>query len=140
MPFRGGIKEAAKMLAGLDKSSRENVLKKISQVDPQMAENLKNNLIDFEDLRYMTKKMLIDFLKKIDLNELGLALRGSSKELRSFFLSNVSSGMRKDIENHLNGPLQMLSKVEEAQNKIIEIAKDMEQRGEIILSDDDRLV
>ena len=140
MPFRGGIKEAAKMLAGLDKSSRENVLKKISQVDPQMAESLKNNLVDFEDLKYMTNSMLIDFLKKVDLNDLGLALRGSSEELRKFFLNNVSSGMRKDIEDHLKGPLQMLSKVEEAQNKIIEIAKEMEERGEIILSADDQLV
>jgi flagellar motor switch protein FliG len=140
MPFKGGVKEAAKMLAGLDKSSRENVLKKISQVDPAMAESLKMNMVDFEDLKYMTQKMLIDFLKRINLNDLGLALRGSSEELRAFFLSNVSSGMKQDIMDHLKGPPQMLSKVQEAQMKIMDIAKEMEEKGEIILSRDDEMV
>lgn len=140
MPFKGGVQEAAKMLAGLDKKNRENILEKISTVDPSMAEQLKNNMFLFEDLSQMSQQMLIDFLKKIDLKDLGLALRASSKELIQFFLSNVSSGIKREIMDQLNGPPQMVSKVEEAKEKIMIVAREMKERGEIVLSDDDEMV
>ena len=57
MKFQGGVKEAAKMLAGLSKAAREKVLEIISKKDPRMAEALHKNMYAFEDLKYLTQVM-----------------------------------------------------------------------------------
>ena len=133
MGRKGGIEEAAKMLAGLDLKSRENVLSIISKQNPKMAELLKRNMVTFEDLKFMTVKMLQEFLREIDLNDLGMALRIGTKELRDFFLDNVSKSMASELLYLLNGPPQPVSKVEEKVEGIMEIVRKKIDKGEIIL-------
>lgn len=140
MKFEGGVKAAAKMLSGLSIEEKERILKEIALKDPDMAMELKKNIISFEDLKKMTISMLQEFLRDVDLKTLGLALRVSSVELRNFFLENVSKGMKRDIEDILNGPPQKKSSVREAQEKVLEIAKKKVDRGELILNSSDEYV
>lgn len=133
MGRKGGIEEAAKMLAGLDLKSRENVLSIISKQNPKMAELLKRNMVTFEDLKLMTVKMLQEFLREIDLNDLGMALRIGTKELRDFFLDNVSKSISAELQDILNGPPQPVGKVEEKVEGIMELVRKKIDKGEIIL-------
>ena len=54
MKFQGGVKEAAKLLAGLSKAAREKVLDIISKKDPQMAKSLHKSMYSFDDLQFLT--------------------------------------------------------------------------------------
>lgn len=135
MKFQGGVKEAAKMLAGLAPDDRRRVFDEITSRDPQMAEALKNNMVSFEDLIYLTPKMLVELLREINISDLGMALRIASQELKSFILTNVSKGIRQDIEDILLGPLQPVSKVQESAEKIMTIVRSKVDKGELVLKE-----
>lgn len=134
MKFQGGVKEAAKMLAGLSKSAREKVLELISKKDPRMAEALHKSMYTFEDLKYLTQVMLIELLRDIKIADMGLALRISSNELKDFVLKNSPRGMRQEMEEILMGPPQLASKVEEAQERIMTVVRAKIDKGQLIIN------
>ena len=140
MVFKAGVKEAAKMLSGLDFENRERVLGIIAKQDPQMAEILKKYMVTLEDLQLLTVSMMQELLKEIDINKLGLALRIGTQELRSHFLNNVSSTIRKDIEDVLNGPPRPVSEVQQAAESILEVVRVKVDKGEIVLKSDDEVL
>ncbi len=134
MKFQGGVKEAAKMLAGLSKSAREKVLEIISKKDPKMAEALHKSMYTFEDLKYLTQIMLIELLREIKITDMGLALRISSNDLKDFILANSPRGMRQEMEEILMGPPQLASKVEEAQERIMTTVRMKIDKGQLIIN------
>lgn len=136
MKFQGGVKEAAKMLAGLSKSAREKVLELISKKDPKMAETLHKSMYTFDDLQYLTPMMLIELLRDIKMDDLGLALRISTPALKDHIMKNTPRGMRQQIEELLLGPPQLASKVEEAQERIMVTVRAKIDKGQLIINKD----
>ena len=142
MAFNGGVKGAAKLLAGLDPVSRQRLFDELSKKDPKIVEILKKNMVSMEDLILLTVKMIQDLTREIQMKDLGMALRTEKEDLRGHFLNNVSKRMKEEVEEVLNGPPQPLSKVQEAQEKILSLIREKMEKGEIVLSKDnkDRLV
>lgn len=142
MAFNGGVKGAAKLLAGLDPVRRQRLFEELSKKDPKIVEILKKNMVSMEDLILLTVKMIQDLTREIQMKDLGMALRTEKEDLRSHFLNNVSKRMKEEVEEVLNGPAQPLSKVQEAQEKILSLIREKMEKGEIVLSKDnkDRLV
>ncbi len=136
--LKAGIREAAKMLAALRPVQREQVLALITQQDAELAEKLRQNMVILEDLKFLTVSMLQELLREIQINDLALALRRGSAELRSFFLSQVSSRMSAEIEDILNGPPQKLSLVDEAEERVMSVVRRMVDEGKLILSEKGR--
>lgn len=134
MKFQGGVKEAAKMLAGLSRAAREKVLETIFKKDPRMAEALHKNMYTFDDLQYLTPMMLIELLRSVKVADMGMALRIASPEVKNFVLMNSPKMIRQEMEEILLGPLQLTSKVEEAQDRIMEVVRVKIDKGEIVLN------
>lgn len=134
MKFQGGVKEAAKMLAGLSRSAREKVLEIISKKDPVMAQTLHKSMYTFEDLQYLTPVMLIELLREIKIADMGLALRISSSQLKDFILKNSPRGMRQEMEEILIGPPQLASKVEDAQERVMVVVRAKIDKGQLIIN------
>lgn len=134
MKFQGGVKEAAKMLAGLSRSAREKVLEIISKKDPVMAETLHKSMYTFEDLQYLTPLMLIELLREIKIADMGLALRISSNQLKDFMLKNSPRGMRQEMEEVLTGPPQLASKVEDAQERVMAVVRAKIDKGQLVIN------
>ncbi len=132
--LKGGVKEAAKMLAGLDIISQAKILKTIAQQDPEMAAKIRLNMVTFEDLRYLTVKMLQELLREVDLEDLGLALRLGSDDLKDHILSNVSSSMQQDIRDILDGKPQLVDRVQEAVDKVMDVVRAKAEKGELVLT------
>lgn len=137
MKLKGGVKEAAKMLQGLDPKARKSVLEQMIAMNPELAEQIRTQMVTFEDLQYITPSMMRDLMRKIDMDELALALRGTSPELINKILGLVSTNVRKDMEEILKGKPQSMSKVQEAQDKIMEVVLVMVDKGELVLSPGD---
>ena len=129
----GGIRAAVKILQTLTSGEREKILQNIEKKDPQMFDLLKNNLAVFEDLQFMTSKMIGEFLKEVSLADLALALKTSSDELKNHFYNNISSGMKKDLEDIMNKKLVPVSQVEAARAKIMEVVRKKVETGQLIL-------
>ena len=132
-----GFKQALEMLQGLDQTTQTNLLAEIARKDPELAIKLKQNLITFEDLKFLSVDMMRSLLKEIDLELLGLALKTAGPELVEFVSNMFSTSMRRDIEEVLKGRPRPLSEVLDAQVKIVEAMNRLSQQG-IILIDKDK--
>lgn len=129
-----GFKQAIEMLQGLDLGAQQSLLAEIARKDPEMAVKLRQSLVTFDDLQYLTVTMMKRLLQEIDLDTLGLALRGASKELTEHLMSMFSTGMQRDINDILKGRPRPLNEVMEAQKKIMDVVLVLREKGEIILS------
>lgn len=129
-----GLKSAIEMLQGLDLASQQSLLADIARRDPEMAVRLKQNLITFDDLQYLTVSMMKRLLQELDTEVLGLALRGANKELTEHLLNMFSTNMKRDIEDILKGKPRALSDVMDAQKKIMDVVMKLREKGEIVLS------
>ena len=131
-----GIKQATEMLQGLDLAAQQALLADIARRDPEMAIKLKQNLVTFDDLRYLTVSMMKRLLQDISLDDLGLALRGANKDLTDHLLDMFSTGMKRDVEDILKGKPRSLDDVMDAQKRIMDVVLKLKGKGEIILSKD----
>jgi flagellar motor switch protein FliG len=129
-----GIKQAVEMLQGLDLAAQQDILADIARRDPEMAIKLKKKLVTFDDLQYLTVSMMKRLLQDVSLDDLGLALRGCSKEVSSHLLNMFSTGMKRDIDEILKGKPRPLSEVMQAQRKIMDVVMKLREKGEIVLS------
>lgn len=131
-----GVKAAVEMLQHLDLEAQQRLLADIARQDPEMSIKLKQALVTFDDLQYLTIAMMKTLLQEISLDDLGLALRGASKEVGDHLLSMFSTNMKRDIDDILKGRPRPLSDVMEAQKRIMEVVLKLVERGEIVLSKD----
>jgi len=131
-----GLKQAIEMLQGLDLAAQQSLIAEIARKDPEMAIKLKQNLVTFDDLQYLTVSMMKRLLQDIDTDILGLALRGANKETVDHLLNMFSTNMKRDIEDILKGKPRPLSDVMDAQKKIMDVVIKLRDKGEIILSKD----
>lgn len=131
-----GFKQAIQMLQGLGLDQQQTLLADIARRDPDMAIRLKASLVTFDDLQYLTVSMMKRLLQDIDTDDLGLALRGASKEVSDHILNMFSTNMKRDVEDILKGKPRALSEVMEAQRKIMDVVLRLRDKGEIILSKD----
>lgn len=135
--FTGGVEAAAKMLSGLDQAGRERILAQIAAKDPQMAEKLKDHLLTPDDLRFMTQKMLVEFLKEIKIKDLGLTLKIAGPELKNYIFKNVSSSIQRDLQEILLGPPVPVNTVQEASERLMQVFRSKVDQGSIVLSKSD---
>lgn len=136
MEFKGGVDEAAKMLAGLGPERAKVLLEEIKLKNPEMAAALEKSMVVMSDLQYLTTTMMIELLRLVNIDDFALALRGVDKAVIQHVLSTVSKNMKRDIEDVLSGAPRRLSEVEEAQEKILAVVRDMVDKGQIIIDKD----
>ncbi len=134
--FKAGPLEAAKILSQLDLKSQKRLLEIIAEKDPKMAQFLKENTTTFNDLIFITPRMLSELLREISLKDLGLGLRLADNDLRNHILGNVSNSMRKELEEILLGPPQSVDKINESISKIMRIVRAKVEKGELVLKKD----
>lgn len=129
-----GFKAALELLQNLDLASQQSLLADMARQDPEMAIKLKAKLVTFDDLQFLTQAMMGKLWSKTMLQDWGLALRGSSGEVKNHILSLLSKNNRSDLEELLKGKPRALSEVMEAQKTIMDVVLEMRERGEIVLS------
>ncbi len=84
--------------------------------------------------------MIVDLLKVVKTEDLGLAMRLATPETCEHILDNVSKRIREEIEDVMNGPPVKATKAQEAEARIMEIVRAKLERGELVLRSDDRTV
>ena len=131
-----GFKNASEILSKLTLGERERILESIAVVEPDLAEALRKSFYQFDDLQYLTPKMIVELLRDLDLSLLALALRGAKKETTDHLLNHVSSRMRDEINEVLMGPPQLADLVTNAMDKVMEIVVEKINLGQIVLSKD----
>lgn len=136
----GGVLEAAKLLQALAPDQRKKIIETIALKDPTMAQSLRQNMITIEDLALLTIKMKVDLLKRISLEDLGLALKVFPSSLQDKVMEGLSSSMKERMIDVFNGPPISYTKVEEASKRVLEVVLEMSDKGELSFKADDEYV
>ena len=129
-----GMTVLANILNEIDRNSEEHILSLIEEEDEQTAEAIRQLMYVFEDLLKVSDRGFQEILKMVDKQELIVALRTASEELKEKVFRNLSERagdmIREDME--IMGPVRIFD-VEQAQQKILRIARQLEGEGKIIL-------
>ena len=102
--------------------------------NPRLVEQIKRLMFVFEDILLVDNKGIQSVLKEIDNDELALALKTASEEMKHKVFSNMSERASQSINEDMEymGPVR-LNDVENAQQKIVDVVRRLEEAGEIII-------
>ena len=130
----GGVEAVAEMMNSVDKSTEEHIFGRLEEDDPELAEQIRQLMFVFEDLMSVDDRGIRSLLKEVRNEDLTVALKTASEDLKRKILSNVSERAAAMIEEDLEvmGPVR-LSEVDQSQQKIIQIARRLEKEGKIVI-------
>lgn len=130
----GGVESAAGILNLADRSTEKGIMESLETDDPDLVEQIRRLMFVFEDILLVGDKGIQAVLKEVDNDELALALKTASDELKNKIFANMSERASQLIKEDMEymGPVR-LSDVEGAQQKIVDIVRRLEDAGEIII-------
>lgn len=131
----GGIEAAVAILNNVDRSTEKTILDTLEIQDPELAEEIKKRMFVFEDIVTIDDKSIQRIIRDIENQDLMLALKVASDEVKEAIFRNISKRMVQTFKDEMEfmGPVR-LRDVEEAQTRIVATIRRLEEAGEIILS------
>lgn len=134
----------AEIFNNFDKSTETKLMDGLEQRDKEGAERIKALMFTFEDLMKLDPSGVQTLLRDVDKGDLAIALKGATPEISDLFFNNMAeraaSILREDMET--TGPVR-LKDVEESQGKIVTKAKELSEKGDIVIPEgggDDELI
>jgi flagellar motor switch protein FliG len=137
---RSSRRDAHEMIAeifnNLDRGTEQRFMNALEERNRDSAEKVKSLMFTFDDLGKLDPGGAQTLLRNVDKAKLPLALKGASEGLRDLFLNNMSERASKMLREDMAamGPVR-LRDVEEAQMAMVNMAKELAAKGEIVLSD-----
>ena len=131
----GGVDSIVEIINQVDRATEKNIMENLEIEDPELAETIKKRMFVFEDISMLDARAIQRVLREVDNHELAIALKGATQNLKALILGNVSKRLSAMIEEDLEymGPKRM-KEIEDAQQKIVNIVRKLEDAGEIIIS------
>ena len=130
----GGLDQIAAIMNNLERSSEKAVFDGLEKRNGKLAEEIRKRMFVFEDIVKMDDRSVQRFVRDCDTRDIVLALKGANREVAEKLFANMSSRMRQNIEEDLEITTNVrIRDVEEAQQRIVGIIRDLEERNEIII-------
>ncbi|WZL74839.1 flagellar motor switch protein FliG [Clostridiaceae bacterium 35-E11] len=131
----GGIQTIVDLLNSVDRGTEKYIMETLEVEDVELVEEIKKRMFVFEDIVTLDSTSIQRFIRDVDNNELAVALKGATEEVQEIIFNNMSKRMAEMIKEDMEfmGPVR-LRDVEEAQQKIVNIIRKLEEAGEIIIS------
>lgn len=131
----GGIESVVQVLNGVDRATEKTIIESLEQQDPELAEEIKKRMFVFENIVTLDNRAIQRVIRDVEQNDLILALKVSSEDVKQTIFSNMSKRMAETFKEEMefSGPVR-LREVEEAQQRIVAVIRRLEEAGEIIVS------
>ncbi len=131
----GGIEQVAKLLSRVDRATEKAILMRLEERDPDLAEQVRKLLFTFDDLVKLDDRSLQRVLREVDSKDLALALKAAGEDLKEKVFRNMSSRAAEMLKEEiaLSGPVRLKS-VEEAQQRIVNVVRRLDEAEEIVIS------
>ncbi len=131
----GGIEPVAEIMNNVPKEVEEKVMAEIEEKEPELAEEIRRKMFVFEDLIHVDDRGIQTILKEVSNEDLLLALKAASDQVKEKIFSNMSKRAAEMIKEDLEtmGPVR-LSDVEQAQQNIIQVARRLADEGKIVIA------
>ncbi len=131
----GGVDTAAEIMNNIDRQTEKTIMERLSQETPELAEEIRRRMFVFEDILKLDDRSIQLVLREVDTRDLALALKGASEEVKEKIFKNMSKRAAQLLKDELEfmGPVRVKD-VEEAQQKIINVIRRLEEAGEIVIA------
>ncbi len=131
----GGVQSVAEILNLCDRTTEKGILENLEEADPDMVEQIRKLMFVFEDIILVNDKGIQSVLREVENDELATALKTASEALQEKIFKNMSTRAAEMIRENMEfmGPVR-LSDVEQAQQRIVDIVRRLEETGEVIIS------
>ena len=131
----GGVDSIVEILNTVDRGTEKHIMETLEIEEPELADEIRRKMFVFEDILSLDDKSIQRVLREVDNNELAVALKGSNEEVQNVIFNNLSKRLAAMIKEDMEymGPVR-LKDVEEAQQRIVNIIRKLEDSSEIIIS------
>jgi len=131
----GGVQAIVDILNNVDRGTEKHIMETLEYEDTDLAEEIKKRMFVFEDILTRDNRSIQRFLREIDNNQLAIARKGATEEVQIVIYANMSKRLAEMIKEDIEfmGPVR-LKDVEEAQQKIVNVIRKLEDSGEIVIS------
>ncbi len=128
----------ADIFNNMERSVETRFMEELEKSVPDSAEKIRSLMFTFEDLSNLDPASVQTLIRAVDKDKLPTALKGATETIKDLFFSNMSERAAKIMKEDMAamGPVR-LKDVEEAQQYVVNVAKDLESRGEITIASGD---
>ncbi len=130
----GGIDYVADVMNNLDRASEKNIFDNMEEYNPDLVTEIRKRMFVFEDIVTMDDRSVQRFVRDCDPRDLVLALKAADSGVANKLFTNMSTRMAQSIRDDLEITTNVrMRDVEEAQQRIVDIIRGLEERNEIII-------
>ncbi len=131
----GGVDAIVDILNSVDRGTERHIMENLEIEEPELADEIRRKMFVFEDILALDDRTIQRVLRDVQNDELAIALKGSNEEVQSAIFNNLSKRLAAMIKEDMDfmGPVRMKD-VEEAQQKIVNIIRKLEDTGEIVIA------
>ena len=131
----GGVDSIVEILNTVDRGTEKHIMETLEIDEPELADEIRKKMFVFEDILTLDDRSIQRVLREVDNNELAVALKSANEDVQYAIFNNLSKRLATMIREDMDfmGPVRMKD-VEEAQQKIVNIIRKLEDSGEIVTS------
>ena len=131
----GGVDAVVEILNTVDRGTEKHIMETLEIEEPELADEIRKKMFVFEDILLLDDRAIQQVLRNVDNNDLAIALKNANEQVQTAIFDNMSKRLAVMIKEDMEfmGPVRMKD-VEEAQQKIVNIIRKLEDSGEIIIS------
>ena len=140
----GGIDYVADMMNNIDRSTERKIFDQLSKSNPELAQDIRDKMFVFENILDMDDRSVQRFVRDLEVKDIVYALKSASEEMKTIFFNNMSKRMADSVRGDMEVTSNVrLKEVEEAQQRIVNVIRNLEEQGEVIIQkggDDDDII
>ncbi len=130
----GGIKAAAKIMNSTKTALEATIMAGLEKIDPELMQKIQDNMFTFENLGAVDNKGIQVLMRNVEPDLLMIAMKGASTEVKDRFFDNMSERARGMFRDDMDAKgLMRIADVEDAQKKIMRIARKLSDSGDLVL-------
>ena len=131
----GGVDAVVEILNTVDRGTERHIMETLEVEAPELAEEIRKKMFVFEDILLLDDRAIQRVLRDVENNDLTMAMKSTKDEVKEAIFNNMSKRLAVMIKEDMDfmGPVRMKD-VEEAQQKIVNVIRKLEDSGEIVIS------
>ena len=131
----GGVDAIVEIINSVDRATEKSIIENLEEDDPELAEEIKKRMFVFEDIVLLDDRAIQKVLREVDSNDLAKALKSVDSDAQDKVYRNMSKRAAALLKEDMDymGPVR-LKDVEEAQQKIVNIIRKLEDQGDIVIA------
>lgn len=131
----GGVDAVVEILNTVDRGTEKHIMESMEIEEPELADEIRKKMFVFEDILLLDDRAIQRVLRDVDNSDLAIALKGANEQVQNAIFNNLSKHLASMIKEDMDfmGPVRMKD-VEEAQQKIVNIIRKLEDSAEIVIS------